>query len=190
MRLLKITFAGIFALTSLSLTAFSQAASAEDMAAKKAMQMQQDRTAIEKVLVQYTTGLDTLNADLYATAFTPNAKFYRGEDENGKPILYKEGRDQIRTIITDLIKSREERAAAQKKDSEGGDPQVSAPMMHHVMTNAVIEFVDENTAHHYSYWMTVVGSGRDFRVAGMGRYDDTIIKQNGKWLINERNLMR
>lgn len=190
MRLFRITFAGLFALTSLTLTAISQRAAADDMAAAKALQMQQDCTAIEKTLVQYTTGLDTLNADLYATAFTPNAKFYRGVDDNGKPILYKEGRDQIRTIITDLIESREQRAASRANDGEGGDPQASAPMMHHVMTNAVIEFIDDHTAHHYSYWMTVVGSGRDFRVAGMGRYDDTLTKQNGQWLINERNLMR
>jgi hypothetical protein len=159
-------------------------------------QMFKDRLAIEELLVRYTTGLDTLNADLYVSCFTEDATF--GGDAEGAP--RSQGHAQIRKIITDLIASRAQRAAAPPAaaaapatpPAPGARPAPPAgpPVMHHVMTNAVIDIVSPTEARHHSYWMTVVGSGRSFTVAGMGRYEDKLVKQNGKWLIKERKLLR
>lgn len=140
---------------------------------------ERERAAINKVLVQYTTGLDTLNPDLYVGAFATDGKFIVGETVN-------EGPAAIRKIITDLQDSRKERAEQAK--AEGKEYQ--DPLMHHVMTNAVIDIVDETTATHHAYWMTVIGSDRTFNVASMGHYEDTLKKIDGEWKISERHLLR
>lgn len=149
--------------------------SAEEMGFNEAV----ERAAVNRVLVQYTTGLDTLNEDLYADSFAADARFIIGETVN-------EGHADIRKIITDLQDTRKERA--EQAEAEGKE--YLPPMMHHVMSNAFIEFVDETTATHHAYWMTITGNDRDFNVVSMGRYEDTLKKINGKWKISERNLLR
>ena len=58
-----------------------------------------DRQAIETTLIRYSTGLDTFNAELYASAFTEDGVFAM----EGKS--YK-GRAEIATVITDLLADR------------------------------------------------------------------------------------
>ena len=137
-----------------------------------------DRQAIETTLVKYSTGLDTLDPDIYASVFTEDAEFAM----EGK--VYH-GRDEIRTIITDMKKSRAERMA----DADpANDP---APIMHHVLTNAVIDITSADTAKHHAYWMTVNGGPAmySFRVAAEGRYEDELVKRNGEWLIHRRKIV-
>lgn len=137
-----------------------------------------DRQAIETTLVRYSTGLDTFDADVYASAFTEDAEFTM----EGK--VYR-GRDEIRKIITDMKASRAERAA--DKDPANDPP----PIMHHVMTNAVIDIVSADTARHHCYWMTVSGGPQmySFRVAAEGRYEDELVKRDGQWLIHRRKIL-
>lgn len=137
-----------------------------------------DRQAIETTLVRYTTGLDSFDADVYASAFTEDAEFTM-EDK-----VFR-GRDEIRKIITDMKASRAERQA----DADpANDP---PPIMHHVMTNAVIDIVGSDTARHHCYWMTVSGGPEmySFRVAAEGRYEDELVKRNGEWLIHRRKIV-
>ena len=156
-----------------------------DIAAQ--VQEQADRTAINATLIQYTTGLDMKLPDVYAGAFTADAKFMRGATpETATPMA--EGTEQIRKIITDLIDSDAASDARRKAEWKGeGSP--PAWLRHHVMTNGVVEMVDASTAHHRSYWMTVSGQGRDMKVVAMGSYQDTLVKQDGRWLISERYLL-
>ncbi len=137
-----------------------------------------DRQAIETTLVRYSTGLDTFDADVYASAFTEDAEFTM----EGKVF---HGRDEIRKIITDMKASRAERAA--DKDPTNDPP----PIMHHVITNAVIDIVSADTARHHSYWMTVSGGPQmySFRVAAEGRYEDELVKRDGQWLIHRRKIL-
>ncbi len=137
-----------------------------------------DRQAIETTLVRYSTGLDTFDPDIYASAFTEDAEFTM----EGKVFR---GRDEIRKIITDMKASRAERAA--DKDPANDPP----PIMHHVITNAVIDIVSADTARHHSYWMTVSGGPQlnSFRVAAEGRYEDELVKRDGQWLIHRRKIL-
>lgn len=137
-----------------------------------------DRQAIETTLVRYSTGLDTFDADMYASAFTEDAEFTM-EDK-----VYR-GREEIRKIITDMQASRAERAA----DADpANDP---PPIMHHVMSNAVIDIVSADSARHHCYWMTVSGGPQmySFRIAAEGRYEDELVKRDGKWLIHRRKII-
>ena len=137
-----------------------------------------DRQAIETTLVRYSTGLDTFDADVYASVFTEDAEFTM----EGK--VYR-GRDEIRNIITGMKAGREERKA--DKDPANDPP----PIMHHVMTNAVIDITSADTARHHCYWMTVSGGPAmySFRVAAEGRYEDELVKRDGKWLIHRRKIV-
>ena len=115
------------------------------------------------------TGVD---ADMYASVFAEDAEFTFG----GK--TYK-GRDEIRKIVTDL-KAR--RAAAQTAD---------APRSYHALSNTYIELVNDHEARHRSYWQTITGpSSGPFTVGGMGRYEDTLVKRNGTWLIQKRQIVQ
>lgn len=137
-----------------------------------------DRQAIETTLVRYSTGLDTFDADVYVSAFTENAEFVM----EGKTY---HGRDEIRTIITDLKAGRATRAA--DADPTNDPP----PSMHHVMTNAVIDVTSADTARHHCYWMTVNGGPAmySFRIAAQGRYEDELVKREGEWLIQRRRIV-
>jgi 3-phenylpropionate/cinnamic acid dioxygenase small subunit len=143
-----------------------------------ALQSYVDRQAIETTLVRYSTGLDTFDADIYASAFSEDAEF----EMEGKTFR---GRDEIRKIILDMKEGRAARAA----DSDpANDP---PPSMHHVLTNAVIDIVAPDTARHHAYWMTVSGGPEmyNFRIAAQGRYEDELVKRDGQWLIHRRKIM-
>lgn len=137
-----------------------------------------DRQAIETTLVRYSTGLDTFDADVYASTFTEDAEFMM----EGKVFR---GRDEIKKIITDMKASRAARLA--DKDPANDPP----PIMHHVMSNAVIDIVGADNARHHCYWMTVSGGPElnSFRVAAEGRYEDELVRRGGEWLIHRRKIV-
>lgn len=181
-RLLSTSLACAFVLA-----AVSRPAAADDALIAKQLQEYADRVAINATLVQYTTGLDRVDADLYAGAFTPDAKFYRGESPEKAEIM-AEGTAQIRKIITDLAASDASAKAAREAAWEG-DGAPPPRIRHHVMTNAAVELIDEHTAAHRAYWMTVSGSGRDMNVVAQGSYQDVLVKVDGTWLIEQRYLL-
>src|SRR5215831_12025640 len=153
---------GVFA-ALLAAPAFGRGSSTSDL---------EDRAAIQNLVVKYTIALDTLDADMYASVFAEDAEFTFGGN------TYK-GRDQIRKIVTDL-KAR--RAAAQTTD---------APKSYHALSNTYIELLNDHEAHHRSYWQTITGpSSGPFTVGGMGRYEDTLVKRNGTWLILKRQIIQ
>ncbi len=139
-----------------------------------------DRQAIETTLVRYSTGLDTFDPDIYASVFTEDAEFTMTFENK---VFH--GRDEIRKIVADMKASRAERKA--DKDPANDPP----PIMHHVMTNAVIDITGADTALHHCYWMTVAGGPElnSFRVAAQGRYEDELVKRDGKWLIHRRKIV-
>jgi hypothetical protein len=91
------------------------------------------------------------------------------------------GRREIRGVITGLV----ERGAA-RPASEG-----PAPKSYHAITNTFVEFVNDHEAHHRSYWQTITGpSSGPFTVGGMGVYEDTLVKVDGQWLIQKRQIVQ
>jgi uncharacterized protein (TIGR02246 family) len=134
----------------------------------------QDRAAIQNLIAKYAFALDTLNADLYASVFAPDAEFSFGGN------TYR-GRDQIRGVIASI---KERRAARPASDGP-------VPKSYHAITNTLIEFDNDHQAHHRSYWQTITGqSGGPFTVGGMGIYEDTIVRTDGEWLIKKREILQ
>ncbi len=156
-----------------SLVAFALAAgaaAAEDPAVQKLL----DRAEVEALVTRYVTGLDTLDADLYAGVFAEDAVF-----ELPGGVVHR-GRAAIRKIVTDLQESRARTQAA-------GTP---SPSLYHVMANTSIEIIDAANARHQSYAQTVrAAEGGQFIVGFMGRYEDVLVKRDGRWYIQTRKLV-
>jgi uncharacterized protein (TIGR02246 family) len=132
-----------------------------------------DRAEIEELVARYVTSLDTLDADTYAKLFTEDAVY----DVAGT--VY-EGRAAIRGIVTDL-------QAARARDEDAG---MTSAALYHVMSNTSIEIIDATRARHTSYAQTVrAAEGGQFIVGFMGRYEDMIVKRDGRWQILSRKLV-
>jgi uncharacterized protein (TIGR02246 family) len=133
----------------------------------------QDRAEIEELVARYVTALDTRDADMYAEVFTEDAIY----DVTGT--IY-EGRAAIRKIVTDLQESRA------RNEAQG----IQSAALYHVMSNSSIELIDENRARHTSYAQTVrAAENGEFIVGFMGRYEDVIVKRDGRWQIQSRKLV-
>ena len=132
----------------------------------------EDRIAVEDVMARYVWSVDSLDADGYVAVFTEDAVI----DSNGS---ISKGHEQIRKIVTDLVKRANDNNAA-------GKP---AGNLHHVISNVRIVFPKPGEAIHYSYWQTVrKGDDGKMIAAAMGRSEDHLVKRNGKWLIQFRKL--
>jgi uncharacterized protein (TIGR02246 family) len=133
----------------------------------------QDRAEIEELIARYVTALDTLDADAYASVFTEDAEY----DVTGT--VY-EGRAAIRKIVTDLQASRA------RNEAQG----IESVPLYHVMSNSSIELISDDEARHTSYAQTVrADENRQFVVGFMGRYEDVIVKRDGRWQIQSRKLV-
>jgi 3-phenylpropionate/cinnamic acid dioxygenase small subunit len=134
----------------------------------------QDRAAIEALMWRYVRALDSMDPDAYAAVFTEDGTFGSGSTQ-------RKGRADIKQMVADLKKGRDDRASA-------GTP--SAPM-YHVIANHQITFTGANEARYDSYWMTVFGAAgpeTPVRVAAAGRGVDALVRVNGQWLIKNRNV--
>jgi uncharacterized protein (TIGR02246 family) len=132
----------------------------------------QDRIAVEDVMARYVWAVDSLDADGYVAVFTEDAVI----DSNG---AISKGHQEIRGIVTNLIKRRDDNKAKGVPTSN----------LYHVISNVRITFPSANEAVHQSYWQTV-RRDKDNRMiaAAMGRSVDRLVKRNGKWLIQSRKL--
>jgi uncharacterized protein (TIGR02246 family) len=135
----------------------------------------QDRAQIEKLMWQYVRALDTENANAYAAAYTPDGQFGSG----AKAV---KGREALKKMINDL----KQRAA--ENETKTGEKR---PAMYHVLANSYLEFTDKDHAHMEAYWMTVFaasGPKTPARVAAAGREVDELVRMNGQWLIQSRDV--
>jgi len=133
-----------------------------------------DRVAIEKLMWQYTRALDSLNADAYAATYTADGQF--GSSANAL-----KGHDALKKMITDLKQRNAESEAKGEK----------RPAMYHMEMNTYIEIVDKDHARVEGYWQTVFagqGPSVPVRVAAAGREVNELVRVNGQWLIQSRDV--
>jgi uncharacterized protein (TIGR02246 family) len=166
-------FCRIIVCTALVFSTVSVASAAEE-AETAALQKLMDRAEIEELVVRYVTALDTLDADTYEGVFTEDGVY---ELPGG---IVHSGRPAIRKIVTDL-------QAARARNEAAGTP---SPRLYHVMANSSIELLDAANARHQSYAQTVrAADNGQFIVGFMGRYEDVLVKVDGRWLIKSRKLV-
>jgi hypothetical protein len=137
---------------------------------------EQDRAQIEKLMWQYTRALDSENADAYAAVYTPDGQFGSSTSTN-----IVKGRDALKKMISDLRQRAADNEAKGQKQ----------PAMYHMEMNTYIEFVDKDHARVLGYWQTVFasqGPNVPVRVAAAGREVNDIVRVDGQWLIQSRDV--
>jgi hypothetical protein len=143
---------------------------AQDNAAREA----RDRADIDDLMWRYARALDTLNPDAYAAVYAPDGQFGTGANAT-------KGHAALKKMIVDTNARQSETAAK---------GQTRQPM-YHMTTNSNLTFVDKDHARLDSYYLTVFGAvGQDVpvRVAAAGRSIDQLVRINGKWLIQTRDV--
>lgn len=165
------TSAVMYAVVSAAALAGASARADEDAATTQQLL---DRAEIEELITRYVTALDTRDADMYAGVFAEDAVYELPGN------VVHQGRVAIRKIVTDLQESRARNDAA-------GKP---SPSLYHAMFNHSIELMDATHAQHQCYAQTVrAAEGGQFIVGFMGRYEDYLVKQDGRWYIQSRKLV-
>jgi hypothetical protein len=131
-----------------------------------------DRVAIMETMHRYVWTVDSLDADGYASVFTPDGEI----DSNGTLI---KGSAAIRKVVTDMQARQDANRAAGK----------AAGRLYHVISNERIEFTSADQAIYRSYWQTL-RRGEDGRYAtgGFGRSEDRLTRRGAQWLITSRKL--
>lgn len=143
---------------------------AQDNAAREA----RDRVEIEALMWKYTRALDTANAEAYASVYTEDGQFGAGANAT-------KGRAALTKMVADIADRN--KAAAAKGETR--------PPMYHMTMNEHLTFTDKDHARIEAYWQTVfgaVGQTTPVRVAAAGRSIDDLVRVNGKWLIQSRNV--
>ena len=142
------------------------------VAAQENLGTVEDRIAVEDVMARYVWAVDSFDPDGYVAVFTEDAVI----DSNG---AISKGHQQIRGIVTGLIKRRDDNKAK-------GLP---AANLYHMTSNVRITFPKPGEALHQSYWQTIRrDTDGKMIAAAMGRSEDRLVKRNGKWLIRSRKL--
>lgn len=164
LQALRYTFVGILAVAAtVSMPAIAAEPSAETRAA--------DTVAIQQLIVKYAHVYDSLDVEGYVSVFAEDAQF----SFTGNTL---KGRGEIRKFIEGAKQRRESAPAT-----------TPATHSYHSISNTRIEFDSADTAHHRSYWQVLSGpTGGPFTVSNMGYYDDVVVKRNGQWLIQTRNI--
>jgi uncharacterized protein (TIGR02246 family) len=132
----------------------------------------EDRIAVEDVMARYVWAVDSLDPEGYVAVFTEDAVI----DSNGS---ISKGHEEIRKIVTSLIQRRDDNRAKGLPTSN----------LYHVISSVRITFPKPGEAVHQSYWQTV-RRDKDGKMiaAAMGRSEDRLVKRNGTWLIQWRQL--
>ena len=138
----------------------------------------EDRNEIHDLIMRYTLGLDTADPDLYASVFTEDAHLnVAGLDFYGhKPIKEM------------LVGIRAKQPLGRVPDPHG----YIFGAVRHVCTNLMMD-IKGDTAKVESYCVEIASSGRNEkgqglpqRIINVCRYQDDLVRQNGKWLIKKR----
>jgi uncharacterized protein (TIGR02246 family) len=133
-----------------------------------------DRAEIEDLMWRYARALDTGDGDAYAAVYTPDGQFGTGPNAT-------KGRDALRKL-----------AAGQPRTAAPGAATAPArPPMYHMHANHAIHFTDKDHARLDAYYITAIAAGgpdQPLRVAAVGRSIDDLVRLNGRWLIQTRNV--
>jgi hypothetical protein len=168
----RIAFQLVVLLCTFAAGAASAAVSGADL------QILADQLAIQQLWAHYATALDTMDPDAYAACFTADAT-----------ISMNSGRVTPRAYIESELKAGVMKDAPSDKHGRKWAP------LRHVTTNLAVT-ITGNTATAQSYWLEIVSRGKTTdgkvippTVLNMGRYEDQLVKQNGKWLFSQREVI-
>ena len=151
----------VIALAS-ALTAQAQAPQGGDAFVAARLRALEDREEIRLLLLDYGRHLDSRDLAAYAGLFAADGEWVGGFGT-------VKGRDNIRTFMEKNLGTGPNRGNS-----------------YHLLSNFVIT-VQGDTATAWSRWTFIIPeAGGGARVAQAGRYDDTLVRENGRWRFKKR----
>jgi uncharacterized protein (TIGR02246 family) len=124
------------------------------------------RDEIENLFFRYARGFDEDDLDAMAGCFTEDARFFSGG--------WFHGREAIRELLQERRRIRAQRGQLPR----------------HVNTNIAIQPQGEDELRVHSYFSLVVSTRHGVAIDLAGTYEDTIVRENGRWLIASRVIAR
>ena len=150
--------------------AYSQKQPSNDQVLREA----RDRAEIEDLMWRYARALDTGNGEAYAGVYTPDGQFGTGANATkGTEALKRLAGGQPRT------------------PAPGAAAAPARPPMYHMHANHAITFTDKDHARMDAYYITARAAGgqdQPLQVLAVGRSVDELVRLNGRWLIQVRNV--
>jgi SnoaL-like protein len=150
--------------------AYSQKQPSNDQVLREA----RDRAEIEDLMWRYARALDTGNGEAYAAVYTPDGQFGTGANAT-------KGTEALKRL-----------AGGQPRTPAAGAAAAPArPPMYHMHANHAITFIDKDHARFDAYYLTARAAGgqdQPLQVLAVGRSVDELVRLNGKWLIQVRNV--
>jgi hypothetical protein len=150
--------------------AYSQKQPSSDQVLREA----RDRAEIEDLMWRYARALDTGNGDAYAAVYAPDGQFGTGANAT-------KGTEALKRL-----------AGGQPRTPAPGTAAAPArPPMYHMHANHAITFIDKDHARMDAYYITARAAGgqdQPLQVLAVGRSIDDLVRLNGKWLIQVRNV--
>ena len=120
----------------------------------------EDKAEIERVLLDYGRHLDARDFGAYASLFAADGEWVGGFGKVAGPA-------NIKTFM------------------EKAMPGANTARNYHLLSNFVIA-VQGDTATAWSRWAFVVPGQQGAVIAQAGRYDDTMVRESGKWRFKRR----
>lgn len=134
-----------------------------------------DRADIDVLIWRYVQALDNIDVEAYPTYFTEDGTICCEHNHTFK------GRVEIKTLLQ-AVKDQQDAARAKGE---------VVPKLYHPIFNSHIEFRSKDHAHIDSYWFTALAeqppNGAP-KITLVGRCADEVVRVNGKWLIQSRNV--
>jgi uncharacterized protein (TIGR02246 family) len=147
---------------------------ADSKSDKDMMRELRDRSEIEDLMWRYARALDTNDPEGYASAYTPDGQFGTGPNAT-------KGREALTKMVAGL---RQRQAEAKAKGE-------TRPPLYHMTANHRIHFTDKDHARIEAYYITASAAGganTPLRLVAVGRSVDELVRANGQWLIQSRNV--
>ena len=121
----------------------------------------EDREEIRLLLLDYGRHLDNRDFEAYASLFAADGEWVGGFGS-------VRGRDNVQAFMEKNMGTAPNRAKT-----------------YHLLSNFVIS-VKGDTATAWSRWAFVVPGANGATIAQAGRYDDTLVRENGRWRFRKR----
>ena len=152
---------GVWLVCAAAPRAQTQSASAGDKALAARLQRFEDKEDIQSLLLDYGRYLDSRDFAGYSSLFAKDGEWVGGFGSVSGPANIK----------------------AFMEKNMGTQPNVAKN--YHLLSNFVIT-VNGDTATAWSRWAFVVPGERGATIAQAGRYDDTLVRESGRWKFKKR----
>ncbi len=133
-----------------------------------------DRAEIEDLMARYMFAIDYFDWDAYVATFAPDGEltFARGTTR---------GREAIRAVVMDFSQG-----IGRFYHTADGQP----AKLRHVLLNSSIR-VEGNRAWGRTLWLEMANNGPEdeMKMGTYGLYEDEFIRLDGRWLIQQRNVL-